>query len=125
MENLYIEGTKYSLEINLNTNGTFQMSGRSFPENTFEFYAPMLNWIKEYFENCAVPITTFNLEITYCNSGSTMLLFDLFDLLQEYSSSNDIIVNWNYDKENDNMEEMGVDIVEEFPNLNINLIIKN
>ena len=123
MENLYVERTRQSLEIDFNTNGTLKLSGKSFPENTFEIYAPMMRWIKEYLTNCSVSIITVNLNIEYCNSSSTMLLFDLFDLLLENNNNNNnIITNWYYDEENDIMEEIGADIIEEFPELNIKLI---
>ena len=123
MENLYVKATKHSLEIDLNTNGTIILKGRSFPENTFEFYAPMMNWIKNYFKESPAQDTIIDLEVTYCNSGSTMLFFDLFDILIQNCKNNNIVVNWHYDEENDTMEEMGTDIKEEFSDLNINLII--
>lgn len=39
MENLIIEGTKYTPTINLDVNGTISIVGKyTYPENTFEFY---------------------------------------------------------------------------------------
>jgi hypothetical protein len=125
MENLHIKETKHSPEINLNINGNLSLTGRSFPENTFEFYSPMISWIKDYFNNNAADTTTIDLNITYCNSGSTMLFFDLFDLLLKYNENYTTIINWHYDEENDTMEEMGIDIKDDFSGLNINLIIDN
>ncbi len=29
-------------------NGQLNMSGESYPENTFEFYAPIISWLKEF-----------------------------------------------------------------------------
>lgn len=120
MENLYTQATKYTLEIDFNTNGVLQLSGRSFPENTFEYYTPMMTWLKEYLKNSSEK-TIINLEIIYCNSSSTMLLFDIFDILKEYKEK-DITINWYYDEENDNMKEMGEDIDAEYPELTINLL---
>lgn len=124
MENLNIEATKYTPDIALDTNGTIKMVGKSYPENTFEFYAPMMDWVKQYFDTSAQEKTTVNLEITYFNSSSSKLLFDFFDLLEENSEENNIEINWIYDEENESAEEAGEDFIEDFEDLNIKLVIK-
>jgi len=124
MENLNIEETKYTPVINLDVNGTISMVGKSYPENTFEFYEPMMNWVKEYFETSAKDVTTVNLEITYFNSSSSKLFFDFFDLLEENSEDNTIEINWIYDEENESAEEAGEDFIEDFEDLNIKLVTK-
>ena len=124
MENLNIAETKYTPEITLNTSGTITLVGKSYPENTFEFYAPMMDWIKEYFEISAQDLTTVNLEITYFNSSSSKLFFDFFDLLEEASNDNTIKINWIYDEENESAEEAGEDFIEDFEDLTIELVIK-
>ena len=124
MENLNIEETKYTPKINLDTNGTISLVGKSYPENTFEFYAPMMDWVKKYFESKAADETTVNLEITYFNSSSSKLFFDFFDLLEENSEEHKIVINWIYDEENESAEEAGEDFIEDFENLDINLVTK-
>ena len=124
MENLNIEETKYTPVINLDVNGTISMVGKSYPENTFEFYEPMMNWVKEYFETSAKDVTTVNLEITYFNSSSSKLFFDFFDLLEENSEDHTIEINWIYDEENESAEEAGEDFIEDFEDLNIKLVTK-
>ena len=124
MENLNIAETKYTPVINLDTNGTISMIGKSYPENTFEFYAPMMDWVKEYFETSAKETTTVNLEITYFNSSSSKLFFDFFDLLEENNDDHDIAINWIYDEENESAQEAGEDFIEDFEDLNIVLAEK-
>ena len=124
MENLNIAETKYTPVINLDTNGTISMVGKSYPENTFEFYAPMMEWVKEYFETSAKTTTTVNLEITYFNSSSSKLFFDFFDLLEENNDDHDIAINWIFDEENESAEEAGEDFIEDFEDLNIELVTK-
>jgi len=123
MKNLIIEETKYTPKIELDVNGTISLIGKSYPENTFEFYAPVMEWIEKYFEN-AQEKTVVNLEIIYFNSSSSKLFFDLFDLLEEESSSNSIEINWIYDEENESALEAGEDFIEDFEDLKINLVIK-
>jgi len=123
MQNLTIEETKYTPKIELKTDGNFSIKGKSFPENTFEFYKPVIDWLYEYFEN-PKPKTTLNLEILYFNSSTSKLFFDLFDLFDENRNKTDITINWIYDEENESIEEAGEDFIEDFENLNINLVTK-
>ncbi len=124
MENLNLEATKYTPEINLDAKGIVSLSGKSYPENTFEFYMPMMEWLERYFETSPAEKTVVNMEIIYFNSGSSKLFFDFFDLLEENAAKNIIEINWIYDKDNENAEEAGEDFIEDFEDLNIKLIEK-
>jgi len=125
MENLVIEETKYTPKVILDAQkGLIEMRGKSYPENTFEFYAPIMKWIEEYFKSHAQPKTIVNLEIIYFNSSSSKLFFDLFDLFDEAKEDHDIVINWIYDPENDSALEAGEDFIEDFEDLNINLVEK-
>ena len=124
MELLKIEETKYTPEIIMNPeNGEISIKGKSYPENTFEFYEPIMKWLGNYFQN-AQEKTIVNFEIVYFNSSSSKLFFDLFDLIDENSSKIDIEINWIYDEENDSALEAGEDFKEDFENLNFNLLKK-
>ncbi len=124
MKNLEVEATKYTPEIKLDVKGTLSLVGKSYPENTFEFYAPLMSWIEEYFDSNAADKTVVNMEIIYFNSSSSKLFFDFFDLLEDNSSENTIEINWIYDEENESAEEAGEDFIEDFEDLNIKLVIK-
>lgn len=125
MENLIIEETKYTPSIKLNVeNGTVDIIGKSYPENTFEFYEPVMKWLEDYFNTSAQKKTIISFEIIYFNSSSSKLFFDLFDLLEEMSSKSIIEINWVYDEENESALEAGEDFQEDFENLNIHLVSK-
>lgn len=125
MENLKLDATQYTPEIDLDaTSGVMSFVGKSYPENTFEFYQPVMNWIKAYFESHAQPKTTLNMEVIYFNSSSSKLFFDLFDILDEAASDHDIEINWIYDEENEFAEEAGEDFQDDFEDLTINLVQK-
>ena len=124
MELLKIEETKYTPEIIMNPeNGQISIKGKSYPENTFEFYEPVMKWLNSYFEEPQEK-TIVNFEIVYFNSSSSKLFFDLFDLIDENSSKSDIQVNWIYDEENDSALEAGEDFKEDFENLTFILVKK-
>lgn len=124
MNNLTIEATKYTPEISLDAQaGSVKMEGKSYPENTFEFYEPIMSWMKEYFEAPQAK-TTIELEIIYFNSSSSKLFFDFFDLIEENNDKSDIEIRWIYDEENESALEAGEDFQEDFESLNFNLVSK-
>lgn len=125
MENLNIEATQYTPDIAFDVSGKLSMKGKSYPENTFEFYAPVMDWAKTYFSNDSSPkALTLDIEITYFNSSSSKLFFDFFDLLDENKGDFDITVNWIYDEENESALEAGEDFIEDFEDLTIKLVSK-
>jgi len=125
MNNLNIELTKYTPEIKMDASeGLISMSGKSYPENTFEFYKPIMDWMEEYFDGNAKDKTSINLEIIYFNSSSSKLFFDFFDLVEEASEDNQIEINWIYDEENESALEAGEDFKEDFESLTFNLVVK-
>ena len=124
MTNLSIEATNYSPHISMDySKAEISIVGKSYPENTFEFYKPVMDWIEEYFIS-PKPQTTINMEIVYFNSSSSKLFFDFFDILEENRDKSDIIINWIYDEDNDTALEAGEEFMEDFEKLNFNLIEK-
>lgn len=124
MEKLTFEETKYTPQIDLDPSGKISLKGKSYPENTFEFYDPMMKWLEEYFDGNAADETVIDMEITYFNSSSSKLFFDFFDLLEENNDDNKIKINWIYDEENESAEEAGEDFIEDFEDLSIELVSK-
>lgn len=125
MQKLFVEQTKYTPEISLDPQTrVFEFTGKSYPENTFLFYTPTLDWIKEYFEQKSEGKTQIRFEIIYFNSSSSKLFFDLFDLLEEASEDHEIEIIWLYDEENETALEAGEDFMEDFDTLNFNLVQK-
>lgn len=126
MDNLLLEETKYTPLIHLDAQkGIFKLSGKSYPENTFEFYKPMMDWVEEYFSGKEKEKTVVNIEIIYFNSSSSKLFFDFFDLLEEaHNKGKNIEINWLFDKENEVAQEAGEDFKEDFEDLNFNLVTK-
>ena len=124
MDNFLINATNYSPEVNMDAkNGTISIIGKSYPENTFEFYQPVIGWLEKYFKSPQSE-TILNMEIIYFNSSSSKLFFDMFDLLEINNDKTNLIINWIYDKENDTALEAGEEFMEDFEKLNFNLIEK-
>ena len=111
MENLHIKATKYTPEIYLNAKtNVFDIAGKSYPENTFEFYKPVIQWVESFFENVTNEKILVNLDLEYLNSSSLKAYFDLFDILEiAHNDGKSIEVKWIYDEDNDIAEETGED----------------
>ena len=125
MDDLTIKATKYTPEIYMNAeSGKISMTGKSYPENTFEFYQPIMGWLTSYFEGNVKTKTVVNMEIIYFNSSSSKVFFDFFDILDEHKDKNEIEINWIYDEENESALEAGEDFIDDFEDLVINLGLK-
>jgi len=74
------------------------IKGKSYPENTFEFYAPVMKWLEEYIAFSPRCKTVLNMEIIYFNSSSSKFFFDFFDVIEEAVGRDfEIEINWIYD----------------------------
>jgi hypothetical protein len=126
MENLIISKTNYTPDINFNADTRIlNISGKSYPENTFEFYAPITSWITECLKSRNNEKLIFNFELTYINSGSLKSYFDILDILEEANNDGtNIEINWIYEADDDIIEETGEDFKEDFESLVFNLIAK-
>lgn len=126
MENITYDATEYTPKILLDkTESKIEFIGKSYPENTFEFYAPVLEWLKVFLsEQREVKVT---LELEYLNSSSLKSFFDIFDIFEESSLKykSKIVVDWIYDEENDIALETGEDFQMDFEDLEINLVEKS
>lgn len=127
MKNLNIEATKYTPEIKFDADEQIlSVVGKSYPENTFEFYKPILNWVEEFLQTVTDKKIFINLDLEYLNSSSLKVYFDLFDILESAHENGKVIeIKWIYDEDNDISEETGEDFIEDFEELNISLVVKS
>jgi len=126
MENLSIKATKYTPKIELIKDGFLNFIGKSYPENTFEFYSPVEEWIKEYVEEKANKKTIVTFDLNYLNSSSIKFYFDLFETLEELALENQYVeVVWLYHKDDEMTLEVGEDFKEDYEDLNITITEKS
>lgn len=104
MEILNLKGTEDTPTIILDKkNGIFEISGRSLPEDSAEFYRPVLEWIKEYAAD-SNPATDFTFKLEYFNTASSKLILDVLSALEEIKGIN---VSWYFHDDDEDMEEAG------------------
>lgn len=93
----------------------FLISGISSPEDAFDFYMPLLLWFEDYMKNPNEK-TVFEFKLPYYNTSSSKLLLNLMTILETLSEKGfDVLVKWNFPKDDEDVEEAGeeyADIVE-------------
>jgi hypothetical protein len=127
MESLTIEATRSTPRIYFDSNSHIHdILGESYPENSFEFYEPVMSWLVKYLSQLSNDNKViFNFDIIYFNSSSSKIFMDMFDMFEEASANgNHIIVNWLYDEDNEATLEYGEDFKEDFTYLDFCLVEK-
>lgn len=110
METIIIEGTPKTPSVNFDsTSGILHLKGRSIPENSIEFYKPLVEWLDEYAAKPQAK-TAVNIQLEYFNTSSSKCLLDLFKKLEGmHKSGNDITIKWYYEEDDEDMLEAGED----------------
>lgn len=104
MQVLKIEQTSSSPQVLLDhENGKFEFSGRSLPEDPIEFYEPVVKWFEEY-QNNALSDANFVFKLTYFNTASSKVFFNLFQMIDAINvknaeANNRIVIYTNEDDE--------------------------
>jgi hypothetical protein len=114
MENIILTSsstTPYFPEVNFDfTSGVCEIKGESYMEETYKFYLPLINWIKEFTADVKSKLE-LNIKLIYLNTSSTKCLLDILELLKDYEDKGgDVKVNWFYDQSDPDM----IDEVEDF-----------
>ncbi len=110
MEPIKIEGTPKTPTVRFDSSaGLFEIRGRSIPENSVEFYKPIVDWLDSYKEN-PLPKTIVNIRLEYFNTSSSKCILDVFKKLEAiHKAKNDVEVHWYYEEDDEDMLEAGED----------------
>ncbi len=110
MEPIIIEGTPKTPTVHFDSSeGVFKLEGRSIPENSVEFYKPLVDWLDQYKEN-PLPKTTVEVKLEYFNTSSSKCILDVFKKLEMiHKAKNDVEIKWYYEEDDEDMLEAGED----------------
>jgi hypothetical protein len=122
MENLFIAATATSPEIDFRFDeNVLSLQGESYPENAAAFYAPIIERLNVWLNDCENAAITVEVTLTYFNSSSTKMLFSVFDALDRAASSgNQVQVNWYRDEEDETILEFGEELQTDFTAIKFN-----
>lgn len=110
METISIEGTPKTPTITFDINkGFLEIRGRSIPENSIEFYKPLVDWLEKYATKPQMN-TNVNIQLEYFNTSSSKCILDVFKKLEAINKSgSQVIINWFYEEDDEDMLEAGED----------------
>ncbi|MBC7412410.1 MAG: DUF1987 domain-containing protein [Bacteroidia bacterium] len=109
MKNIFIKATALTPQIVLNTStGEFSVVGKSYPEDGLVFYKFMLDYVEKIIQ---IKVETFTLtfDLEYANTSSAKSFISIIYKMQELPNAK---VIWIYEKEDDQILELGTDIAE-------------
>jgi SiaC family regulatory phosphoprotein len=109
MEIISLEGTEDTPKILLNKeNGILEISGRSLPEDSAEYYQPILDWIEEY-ATSPNEKTEFVFKLEYFNTASSKLILDVLSSLEDIPGMS---IMWYFHEDDEDMQEAGEEFSE-------------
>jgi hypothetical protein len=110
MERIFLEPTRVTPLINFDPDeGILELKGRSSPENSILFYQRLIDSLDAFVESDHERLVA-NFAFEYFNTSSSKCLFDVFKRLARiHEDGKDLIINWFYEEDDEDMMEAGED----------------
>jgi hypothetical protein len=108
MEKLIISETDSTPKVVLDKeNSKFEIAGVSLPENVFEFYTPVIKWIKEYSKQ-PNPKTEFHVNLSYFNTASSKTVLDILSIFEDlHTKGLETEIVWYFLEMDEDMQATG------------------
>lgn len=108
MDSVFLSKTTETPSVRMDVDGEFiELEGNSYPENAFEFYQQIFDWIDAYFSSGADRLRA-SFRLNYFNTSSAKCMLNFMTLLQKYHGADkSIAIEWHYEVEDDDMLEIG------------------
>jgi hypothetical protein len=113
MKDLQIQPTSNTPLIDFFTSGKLIFAGSAFPENSKEFFDPIIDWIVELETNSV----DFDLIIEYINTSAAKKLLELLQKLQANDKIQERKVKWFYQQWDEDSLETGQILSESLPGI--------
>ena len=111
MEKYSISGTPNTPDINFDLEkGELNISGRSIPENSIEFYNPLFAALDRYLADPNTKnATILNIQLEYYNSSSSACLLSVFKKLEKFNKGkgSPVTINWIYEENDEDILAAG------------------
>ena len=90
--------------------GTLKLTGRSIPEDSVDFFGPLIEWVRQYGEN-PQPKTVIDCYLEYFNTSSAKLILDIFKEAENIHTGgkSKVVIRWKHDKGDLDIMEAGKD----------------
>ena len=121
---IVIEGTPKTPSMMLDlSEGVLAIKGRSIPENSIEFYAPLEDWLDKFSKTGprAMVVHVFLQELDTSSSKSMLDVFEKLERIHVRDLSS-VTINWYYEEDDEDMLEAGEDYRAQVPAVPFNLL---
>lgn len=93
---------------------TLAISGQSYPENSFDFYDPIIHWVESHLKANPVEPLCVEFRLDYFNTSSSKCILDLLEALEAHHNFHqNVRIKWCYDADDEDMEDNGHDFKED------------
>jgi len=106
MDEIKLTPTPKTPSVHFAPTGHLELKGRSIPENSLEFYKPLIDWLDQYAKESAAE-TNVHVQLEYFNTSSSKCLLDFFKRLENVT--NKVTIHWYYEQDDEDMLEAGED----------------
>lgn len=91
------------------TSSVFKIEGKSFPEDSKEFYRVLIEWLEAYKANLP-PVFELSFNLFYLSSSSIISVKQILMKIAEFQSKGTrVTVKWKYDEDDDDIKKTGED----------------
>ncbi len=113
--NTLIPGTNRTPTISFQ-DGVLTITGRSYMENSVEFYAPIRKMVEEHTGDLNVEIG-----LDFFNTSSSKCLMDLLTLIDKKALNQKCSIRWTYKADDEDMKDSAEEFKELLRNIDIDL----
>lgn len=109
MKNIALSSTSSTPSILFTpSEGKLEISGRSIPENSIEFYKELLDYIDEYIDS-PHKTTEVIIKLEYYNSSSAVCILNLLRKLKQLvKTGNTVSIKWLFEEDDEDTYNAGV-----------------
>jgi len=108
MEPFIIHATEDTPEIVFDSdNDIYKISKISVPEDAYEFYLPVIQWVKRFSETPVGARVVVEFDLEYVNSASAKQLIQLLLALEDLNKVTSVLVKWYYESIDEDMQLLG------------------
>ena len=108
MDKLFLKGTEETPEIVFDVEKPeFRVTGKSYMEDATSHYTRVIAWLQKYSEHPNAS-TNFKFELEYVNTASSKIVHDILNELDNmHLEGHEVLVEWHYFEEDEDMLELG------------------
>ncbi len=110
MKNLVIQEERHTPKVVLDGDANnFEISGKSFPEDSRQFYRQVIDWLED-FKKATPKQVNFKFNLFYLSSSSIISIKQILLKLKELEKGGaKVQVIWHYDADDDDIRKTGED----------------